>query len=229
MNRHLEEQEIIALLMDKVTLPSGSQGHLAECEACQASVAAWQHILQDFAMLKATSPSPAALERYLQLYQSLVKQEEPQGVQAALRGWWQTVSAALVWDSRLTLAHGGVRAGAQQEYRLLFSTDAVEIELWVSGQGNSRHVEGEYFHPAGQPTGEESKNHPVLQGNQGEQSWDSLAAPVLVQLEQDGVAAYEAESTSGGRFKMMNVEPGLYRLVVVSTPSLVTVEALEIT
>jgi hypothetical protein len=27
----------------------------------------------------------------------------------------------------------------------------------------------------------------------------------------------------------MNVEPGLYRLVVVSTPSLVTVEALEIT
>jgi hypothetical protein len=225
MNRHLAEQEIIALLMDKVTLPAGSQGHLAECESCQASVAAWQQILQDLAMLKVTSPSPAALGRYLQLYQSLVNQEEPQGVQAVLRDWWQTVSAALVWDSRLTLVHGGVRAGAQQEYRLLFSTDDVEIELWVSGQGSSRHVEGDYF----QPTAEDRENRPVLQGNQGEQSWDSLAAPVLVQLEQDGVATYEAESTPGGRFKMMNVEPGLYRLVVVSTPLLVTVEVLEIT
>jgi hypothetical protein len=225
MNRHLEEQAIIALLMDKVTLSASNHAHLAECEACQASVAAWQHILQDFAMLKATTPSPATLERYRQLYQAPVKQEEPQGFQAALGGWWQTVSAALVWDSRLALAHAGVRAGAQQEYRLLFSTDAVEIELWISGQGGSRHIEGDYI----QPADADSAQGTDLQENQDEPRWDASTAPVLVQLERDGVAAYDAESTPGGRFKMINVEPGLYRLVVVSAPSLVAVETLEIT
>jgi hypothetical protein len=123
----------------------------------------------------------------------------------------QRLRAELRWDSRQqSPSWQGVRGAGRKDYRLLYMTESVTVELMVTPSQTQFEVDGEVI-----------SNDP--------QAWQP---PALIQLQttDQPTIAREAECNAAGRFRLEHVTPGTYTMWI--TPpigSLLEIEGLEIT
>lgn len=205
---HLDPELLYSAAIDAAPLTAEAAEHLASCATCRAAVAELQTLARDLAVIRASEPSPAALERYYAVY--IHVQQQPSGLGAI----WQNLKAMLVWDSRQEPALQGVRSAAagSPSFRLLYATDQAEIEMLVEPEGEVFRTQGEII------------------PQDDEETASSAVAPALIQwIDRDGLVRYETESDARGLFSQRNIAPGTYRLSIVSAVSpIIEIEALEI-
>ena len=199
---HLTADQLYAIVFDQAAPDTAIADHLALCPACRTELDQLRQMAGDLAVARLSEPSPAALQRYAALF----AQVQQRG--SRLGEFWQTLRATLAWDSRQQPATQGVRSGAAAGYRLLYTTPRAEVELMVE---------------PGQHSG-------VLEGDIIELSAGEGATPALVQLLDDTkVATHETEAGADGRFRLENVQPGIYRLLITPvTGAAVEIDPLEI-
>jgi hypothetical protein len=185
--------------------PSGDvQAHVHECPQCQQAQKRVATFSWEAAIARLSQPSSEQLGRYMQFAKEIQ-------VTSLVSEMWQKVKMTLSLDSRVQAAQMGLRSGnTSQRYRLLFSSDLLDVELMIESDGNRRRLEGEVM---------------VIDGK-------TIVSPSLVELY--GVNSMDelitAESTQQGRFSVPLMTPGRYDMVI--TPSvgpMVAVEGLLIT
>ena len=137
MSTHMNNDQLYTIAFDQVAPDSASAAHLAACAQCRAELERLRQLAAELAVAQRSQPSPAALASYARLFD----QVQQQG--SRLSQLWQTIVAALAWDSRQQPALQGVRSGGATAYRLLYTTPQAEVELWVEADGRSRRLEGE--------------------------------------------------------------------------------------
>lgn len=200
---HINEETLYHRLLDGGTLGVDEEQHLADCATCQAQWAALQTLGRELQIARASTPSPAALNRYFQFFDQV-----EQALSLAQR-FTAFVTAQLQWDGRRQPAWQGVRNTQVASYRLLYGAKQAEIELLVAPREGRFQIEGEVV-PLTEPT---------------------TLLPARCEL-QDATSAETIETTecqASGRFHLGNVPTGRYRLCFVPTsgPTIV-IEELEL-
>lgn len=200
---HISEDTLYHRLLDSGTLSADEEQHLADCAACQAQWAVMQMLGRELQIAKASTPSPAALNRYFQFFDQV-----EQALSFAQR-FTAFITAQLQWDGRQQPAWQGVRNTQVASYRLLYGAKQVEIELLVAPREGRFQIEGEVV-PLTEP---------------------STLLPARCEL-QDMRSAETIDTTEcqvSGRFHLGNVPTGRYRLcfVPVSGPMIV-IDELEL-
>ena len=205
---HLPPHLLYYHAFDAAPLASEAEQHLAACAACRDALADLQTLAHELAVLRASQPSAAAMDRYYAAQAHI--QRQPSRLVAA----WRSITAILAWDSRLQPALQGVRSGAGNTgYRLLYATQGAEVELLIEPEGRAFRTQGEII-----ASGESAAD-------------DASLTPALIQwIDPQGDVRYETESDASGLFSLRNIAPGTYRLSIVSAASdTIEIEALEIT
>lgn len=134
---HISEDTLYHRLLDSGTLSADEEQHLADCAACQAQWAVMQMLGRELQIAKASTPSPAALNRYFQFFDQV-----EQALSFAQR-FTAFITAQLQWDGRQQPAWQGVRNTQVASYRLLYGAKQVEIELLVAPREGRFQIEGE--------------------------------------------------------------------------------------
>jgi hypothetical protein len=200
---HITEETLYHQLLDGRTLSAGEAQHLAECDACQAQWATVQTLGRELQIAKASTPSPAALNRYFGFFDQV---EQALSLAQRLSAF---VTAQLQWDGRRQPAWQGVRNTQVASYRLLYGAKQAEIELLVAPREGRFQIEGEVV-PLTEPT---------------------TLLPARCELQDaDSTETIEtAECQASGRFHLSNVPTGRYRLCFVPTngPTIV-IDELEL-
>lgn len=200
---HINEEMLYHRLLDGGILSSDEEQHLADCAVCQAQWAAVQTLGQELQIAKASTPSPAALNRYFQFYEQV-----EQALSLAQR-FTAFITAQLQWDGRQQPAWQGVRNTQVASYRLLYGAKQVEIELLVAPREGYFQIEGEVV-PLTEPT---------------------TLLPARCELQDAGNAETieTTECQASGRFHLSNVPTGRYRLCFVpnSGPTII-IDELEL-
>jgi hypothetical protein len=204
--QHIAEDRLYEHLYDRRMLTEAEMEHLSLCESCSQQMATVERLATAMAVKRRSKPSQSQLDRYVQLYEHARRRstERP--------GWIQLLQMALALDSRQRPALSGVRSGGARNYRLLYSADAADVELFVEPAGDIRRVAGEVL-----PLDE-----------------DQLLTPVLVELisagRQEADSLWTAESSQQGRFQLDGITLGHYDLVITpySGPFL-QIKGIEIT
>lgn len=198
--RHLADDRIDVLAADADAATPAEVEHLTTCAECHTKLTELRALLDDLHLYAQATPAPATLARYHALADAL----EP--APSKLSALWQSVTAALAWDSRRQTA-GAVRSGALSDYRLLYTTPLVDIELMVSPVNAGRRIEGEFIPQ--------------------EQAASPLA---MIELEPvDAENGHTVTTRADGRFRLDAVAPGTYRMTVVPAHGqLHVIEQLEI-
>ena len=201
---HLSDAQLYSLVFDPVRPTSEEADHLAECTQCQAQLASLGRLANELVVARHSQPSAAALANYNQLFAHV--RQQPSLLARAV----QTLRATLTWDSRQQQALQGVRSGSADRYRQLYTTTRAEIELLVTTRTPQRRdIEGELI--------AEHDGEPLT--------------PALLQLQGLGEppTSYETESDAQGRFRLANVTPGRYHLLITpSEGALLEIDEVEI-
>ncbi len=201
---HLSDAQLYSLVFDPVRPTGEEAAHLAECTQCQAQLASLGRLANEMVVARRSQPSAAALANYSQLFAHV--RQQPSLLARAV----QTLRATLTWDSRQQQALQGIRSGSADRYRQLYTTERVEIEFLVTTRTPQRRdIEGELI---AEPDAE-------------------LLTPALLQLQglSEQSNSYETECDAQGRFRLANVVPGRYQLLI--TPhqgELLEIDDLEI-
>lgn len=199
---HLDDELLMTIALDGLTPPAETATHLAICAECRDRLARWQQTGHDLALAKRSTPSPAALARYDELYRQV--QRTPDLWQQAVR-----LIAKLVWDSRTQPAAAGVRAAGRVGYRLLYAAASQEVEIWVEPSAGGYTVAGEWM----------TEDDPAVR----------LEALVELTPLDTEAAGLTAESGHDGRFGLEGVPPGVYQLTLTPVHAApVTIDRLEI-
>ncbi len=191
---HLTDERIMTVIFEPAELTAAERGHLDQCATCRHAYDEIAMLADDMAVTARSQPDPAATQRYYQLFAHV--QFQPRGIKARL----QELVAVLSWDSRQQRAMSGVRSAAANEYRLVYTTARVEVELMVESAGARRHLEGELV-----PLDETTLTPALLQ---------------LSTLDRESGLIMETEISTGidgaGRFQFPDLQPGHYRLSVTT-------------
>jgi len=198
---HLTPDKLYAIAIDHTAVDSTDAEHLALCPACRTEMDTLALLVREFTVARQSQPTPAALQRYAALFPHIQQRESRSGA------WWQTLRAALTWDSRQQAALQGVRGGSAIAYRLLFATDQAEIELMVEPDRYQFRVQGEIIARNG-----------------------ATPAPALVQwIDRAGNACYECEADGDGRFQYAGIARGNYRIAITPLAgTVIEIEGMEI-
>lgn len=193
---HLSDIQLDALVFAGQALSTAEQAHLDVCLACQARHEKLLLLRTELDIARRSAPSPEALARYAKLYDEVARRSLKDRIAEAL----DRVRLSLSLDSRQTAEAMGLRHGFGLGRRLLFSAAEVDVELLVEQSGSRWALRGDIL--------------PVHA--------DHISGPYLVQLlqqsalEQDphAVSEYLTESEAAGRFRLEDVRPGRYALLV---------------
>jgi hypothetical protein len=202
---HLSNEQVYLHVLNEASLTEAETMHLSTCPPCRQQLAAAQRMVNELAITRRSQPLPAALNRYFQLFDQV--QRPPNPLQALV----QRLRAELRWDSRQqSPSWQGVRSAGRKDYRLLYMTEYVTVEMMVTPNQTQFEVDGELI-----------SNAP--------QTWQPPALIQLKTTDQPTIAG-EAECNSAGRFRLEHVTPGNYTMLI--TPpigSLLEIEGLDIT
>ena len=194
---HLSPEQLDAWTWEGEPLPTYAAAHLAECIDCQQRLGALRQLADDLTIARRSQPSEAALDRYTALFD-----QGQHGTSAlnAIAGW---VRAILRWDSRQVPALAGVRSAGTRSYRIIYSTPAADVELWVVPQASFCSLEGDCI----LGNTKRGESGPLVQ---------------LYSLEDDSIVL-ETEATGDGRFRFARVPAGNYDLWITDAvgPSVV--------
>lgn len=190
-----------------------------------------QQIINDIEIRKKSQPSPAALQSYRALF-SQVQQNSTNPIGE----WLKALTATVSWDSRVQ----GLAAGARQaiappqsaqrtEYRLLYATDTVEIEMMVLPNPTTCHIEGEIVAIADSANaGNNAGNN--AGGNHDNQATAILPAIISLHGAESEAAVAEAQSDDDGHFNLSDVRLGRYAMrIILSNGTLIQIADLELT
>jgi hypothetical protein len=209
--QHFAEDRIYELLFDRQRLTDAEVEHLNKCESCRHELTIVKQMATTIAIERRSRPSQAQIERYAQLYEQL-ERHTPAHSTPQRPGWMQLLQMTLALDSRHSPALAGLRSGGMRNYRLLYSTDAADVELLVEPAGDARRIEGE-----------------VLSLDE-----EQLTPPVLVEFtpaeRHEERPQWTVESSNQGRFQFNAIALGNYDLVITpySGPFL-QIKGIEIT
>jgi hypothetical protein len=200
---HLTADQLYMLALDPRTaqIDAANLEHLLTCVSCRTELTKIQQLVQDFTVLKRSTPAPEALARYATLFADVAVRP------SAARRFVLGLRAVLRWDSREQPMLQGVRGGGAVAYRQLYSTDHVEMELLVEPQQQRFRLQGEIM------AIEES---------------ESLGLALVHLIDRNG-RVYEAQTERDGRFHCEELPEGVYNLIVSSlTNDILEIETLEI-
>lgn len=200
---HLSEEILYAYVFDRASLAAEAQIHLSGCEQCLANLSKLTQLTTELTVAKRSQPTAQTLQNYYALFGHV--QQQPSLLARSVQ-WLQ---AQLSWDSRQQPALQGIRSGTSSTYRLLYSSDAADIEFLVEPRNGSRRIEGEII--------------PIA---------DALGLPALLQLVSSRSAEVigEIECDEQGRFRIEAVKPGEYELSVMPRQgSALQIARLELT
>lgn len=212
---HLNEQRMLAKVLDGALLTKEEQAHLAQCVSCQKEYATLTLLQEEFTVARQSQLSPALETRLVELFAEAgrdTQRQNPQqssigNVLGALTEW---VHALPLWDGRQQAGALGIRNAARTSYRLLFGAQETEVELMVESHNGLLRVMGEVMVPE-------------VAGHNG------LALIELMRYA-DAKRALEAESDEYGRFALESVTPGSYVMTVLPRYSqMIVIEPLELT
>jgi hypothetical protein len=137
---HLNADQLYTLVFDQVELDPIAAEHLLHCSHCRTEWESLVQMQQDLVIVQASQPTPAALARYNRLFNHVTRRASVPGA------LWQTLVAALRWDSRQQPALQGVRtAGGTAGYRLLYASEGAEIDLMIEPDHNRFRLQGEFL------------------------------------------------------------------------------------
>lgn len=201
---HIANERIVEHLFDAQPLDATEQAHLAHCGQCTQSLQHFSQLGRELAITRMSKVTKESLAAYYQLFGQV--QTTPNIFTRSL----QWVKAQLQWDSRQEPALQGVRGAGSPTYRLLYSSDVVDVELFVEARNGSRWIEGEII--------------PL--------DSSALHFPALLQLSRHGdeKSIYEVESDLNGRFRIDSLNPGSYALSMLPREGLqVQIETVGLT
>lgn len=200
MTAHIPSERLYALVLDHEA-DAAEAAHLSICASCRQQVEELKQLLFDLEIARLSQPTPAAIDRYQAMFNSVQTQPSP------LQRFVQQLRARLTWDSRTHPALQGVRNAAAHAYRQLYVATDAEIELMVERMGELRRVEGDLI-DIGQ---------------------DDAPAAALVELLDANGDIVHMVNTDDGLFHLENVAPGTYT-IVITRPNGATIEvpALEV-
>ena len=202
---HLSDAQLYSLVFDPVRPTQEDAAHVEACAQCRNQLATLRQLATELAIARRSEPTTLALTRYAELFSHV--QQKP----SLLTRVVQNLRATLTWDSRQPLALQGVRNAAATNYRQLYTTERAEIEWLVTVRTPQRRdLEGEIMLAEG----------------------EAQVTPALLQLQArgEGQTSYEVESDAQGRFRIANVTPGRYQLLLTLHQSaLLEIAELEIT
>lgn len=187
---HLAEDQLYNYVFDHSPLADAEAAHLLACSHCQLQLAQIQKMFQQIQLRAQTLPTQQALAGYEKLFVHLP--QPPNKLETIV----QRLYAQLVWDSRKQLSLQGVRNAALRNFRLVHTTEWVEVDVVLMPEQTNFNLEGELI--------------PVQE--------DELILPALLQLqlpEQDKI--YETETTEQGRFSFEGIVAGNYVLLITPT------------
>lgn len=199
---HLAADVLYAAVFDRISLDAEAALHLAQCAECRRAQAELAELAGDLALGRAVSVTAVTAERYAALFSEV--QQSP----GRLTSLWRNFTAHLAWDSRRQPSLQGVRSAAGAAgYRMLYSSDVADVELLVESDGRLLRMQGEW----------------VARD-------DARQSQALVQwFAADGALLHETESGNDGQFALRSLQPGIYRLSILSAAGdNVEIEALEI-
>ncbi len=213
---HLSDERLLQLHLDHQALLPSEEAHLESCPACQALHAQYAALAEDLALARRSRPSAQALARYYRLFQEIPRRPSlAQRVEQALHA----VILGLGFDSRQQAALGVRRAAEGLGYRLLFSSDQADLELYVEPTGDTRRLEGALI--LGEDLGIEGpfwvELRPLPEGGPSFPLAQEPSRPVAVTL-----------SRPDGYFRIRDVRPGRYRLALTPTRGSVLAPWLEV-
>ena len=187
---HLSEDQLYNYVFDHSPLADAEAAHLLSCSHCQLQLAQIQKMFEQIQLRTQSLPTQQALARYEKLFVHLP--QPPNKLETIV----QRLYAQLVWDSRKQLSLQGVRNAALRNFRLVHTTEWVEVDVVLTPEQTNFNLEGELI--------------PVQE--------DELILPALLQLqlpEQDQF--YETETTEQGRFSFEGIVAGSYVLLITPT------------
>ena len=187
---HLSEDQFYNYVFDHSPLADAEAAHLLSCSHCQLQLAQIQKMFEQIQLRTQSLPTQQALARYEKLFVHLP--QPPNKLETIV----QRLYAQLVWDSRKQLSLQGVRNAALRNFRLVHTTEWVEVDVVLTPEQTNFNLEGELI--------------PVQE--------DELILPALLQLqlpEQDKF--YETETTEQGRFSFEGIVAGSYVLLITPT------------
>lgn len=208
---HLSEDRLLHLLLDDAHPRPEEEQHLAVCPTCQGRYTDYQALLQDLDLSRRSRPTPQALARYYQLFHEIPRTGLVRRAAQALTAW----VLGLDFDSRQA-ALGVRRAAAELGYRLLYTGEAADLEIYVEPVGELRRLEGEILLKPGQ----EQIEGPF---------WIELR-PTATQNEPERPPRPIAVTVSrpDGYFRFPNLRPGRYRLTLIPTQGPVMAPWIEV-
>ncbi|GIV79857.1 MAG: hypothetical protein KatS3mg050_4251 [Litorilinea sp.] len=200
---HLDLERLLVHIFDHDPWTPQEAEHLAACPSCRAQVDALRRLHEELEVARRSQPSPTALRRYQQLFQQVQT-----GGQSA-PSWWQWLRARLAWDSRQQPALAGVRGAAGGSYRLLYTTPRVEVELLVTPTGARRQIDGDILAEPGP---------------------DPITPALIELVDASDLPALAVESDQEGRFRLVEVPTGRYRLTITPPAGApIQIDELDIT
>lgn len=189
---HLDDTHLNALLFDQRPLPEAEASHLAACPACRARLENLHLLQTELEIARRSRPTPEQLARYTALFPEVAAQNLGQRIGA----WLDALRLSLVADSRQSGAAMGLRRAAGFGHRLLYGNEQVDVEMLLEPEGDAWQIEGDVL-----PLDD-----------------SAILAPYLVELLPDpsvpATADHTGQSDERGRFRLVNVLPGRYDLLI---------------
>jgi hypothetical protein len=205
---HLTEDTLLLHLLDGAALADADRLHLDECAECRHRAAGLTTLLQSMEIARRSRPTAVALARLRVLSAHIETRSAIEHAAEQVTAW---VRARLMLDTRASLQ--GVRS-IGGPYRLLYSTDDVDVELLIEPANGRHRLDGELV--------------PL--------DAEDLTAALVQLARDDGHPVAETEAGTDGRFRIEELDAGAYRLWVAFAPdgfgtrrtSDLTIEGLEI-
>lgn len=208
---HLNEDQLINFWMDRERLSEAAVTHLGDCAQCRQRSAAFEMLRDEFAVARASVPSPAVEAKLMAIFADAALATSPGGpldTWADRLAMW--VKALPRWDSRQQVGALGVRNANRNAYRLLYGAHATEVELMVEAHHGTLRIIGEVM-----------VDDPAAH---------SGLALIELMTHINAQSAIETESDLHGHFALDAVPPGTY--VMTITPrfgQMLVIEPLELT
>lgn len=211
---HLTDTRLDALIFDALPLAADETAHMQGCALCRSRIDALALLRQELEIARRSQPSAAQLARYSHIF----NQATGPTLRQHLSSFFDSLRLSLVLDSRQSAL--GLRRAAGFGHRLLYSSNAVDVELLVEPEGEGWHIDGDVL-----PFAPETITAPYLVELQSDAATDTPGDAGVtentdsIRVHPHSSAAiftstsrHSVQSEASGRFRLTDVSSGRYQL-----------------
>lgn len=196
---HLTLAALTAALLDKGEIDAEMQNHLTLCQECASLVPRAELLARELTIARLSVPSAHALAAY----RALDPNQAGKNPLASIKQGLGTIRLFLQSDSRREQAALGLRGSGTPGYRLLYSADEMDVDLFLAPQVGTWSVDGEVMDLEG------DEDAYLVQLVPAESRPDILSG-----AGEDVPSEYMTQSDEEGRFRFDAVSSGEYDLIL---------------